>query len=107
MPFGTLAPSAWKRAGSLRKSTTSCSSAFASSAPATCAHSTAESESGVISVGFVLGISFIVRQRKKTSSPMKMIGAHVMIQLLDLVPLQGSDGEHGSSIPRVRESRLG
>ena len=79
IPFGTVAPSAWKRAGSLRKSTTSCSSAFASSAPATCDHSTADAESGVISVGFVLGISFSVRQRKKTSRPMKMIGAQVRI----------------------------
>jgi hypothetical protein len=33
----------------------------------------------VISCGFVLGISFIVRQRKKTRSPMKTIGAQVMI----------------------------
>src|SRR5829696_1770954 len=81
MPFGTFAPSALKRAGSLRKSTTSCSSALASSAPATCDHSTADAESGVISVGFVFGISFSVRHRKKTSRPMKMIGAHVMIQL--------------------------
>ena len=35
MPFGTFAPSSVKRCGSRRKSMTSCSSAFASSAPAT------------------------------------------------------------------------
>ena len=35
MPFGTLAPSLAKRSGSRRNSTTSCSSALASSAPAT------------------------------------------------------------------------
>ena len=74
MPFGTWAPSAANRWGSRRNSTTSCSSAFASSAPATSAHSTDDAESGVISCGFVRGMSFIVRQRKKTSSPMKRIG---------------------------------
>ena len=35
----------------------------------------------MISFGFVRGISFIVRQRKKTSSAMKMIGAQLKIQL--------------------------
>jgi hypothetical protein len=33
----------------------------------------------VISCGLVRGISFIVRQMKKTSSPMKTIGAQVTI----------------------------
>ncbi len=106
MPFGTLAPSALKRAGSLRKSTTSCSSAFASSAPATCDHSTAESESGVISVGFVLGISFIVRQMKNTSRPMKMIGAHVMIQFSTWNHCSATVSM-GSVCPRAARSRLG
>ena len=64
MPFGTVAPMSRKRAGSLRKSTTSCSSALASSAPATSSHLTEPTESGLISIGFVLGIIFIVRHRK-------------------------------------------
>ena len=38
MPLGTVAPERRKRFGSLRKSTTSCSSALASSAPATSSH---------------------------------------------------------------------
>ena len=107
MPFGTLAPSSLKRAGSLRKSTTSCSSAFASSAPATCDHSTAESESGVISCGFVFGISFIVFQRKKTSRPMKMIGAQVMIQLSTWYHWSAKTYGMASSIPRAEKCRLG
>ena len=81
MPFGTCAPSAWKRFGSRRNSTTSASSAFASSAPATSAQPIEDDDSGLICCGFVRGISFIVRQMKNTSSPMKMIGAQVMIQL--------------------------
>jgi hypothetical protein len=32
---------------------------------------------GLISTGLVLGIILSVRQMKKTSRPMKMIGAHV------------------------------
>jgi hypothetical protein len=35
----------------------------------------------LISCGFVRGMSFIVRQMKNTRRPMKMIGAHVMIQV--------------------------
>ena len=77
MPRGTVAPSFLKRAGSRRNSTTSWSSAFASSAPATSAQPIAPFASGLISVGFVLGIRRSVRQMKKTSSPMKMIGAQV------------------------------
>ena len=80
MPFGTVAPSAWKRFGSRRNSTTSCSSAFASSTPATVDQSADASDSGLISCGFVRGITLSVRQMKNTSSPMKMIGAQVMIQ---------------------------
>ena len=77
MPRGTVAPSFLKRSGSRRNSTTSCSSAFASSAPATSAQPIAPLASGLISVGLVRGIIFSVRQMKKTSRPMKMIGAHV------------------------------
>src|SRR3954449_1204168 len=79
MPFGTLAPSTVKRLGSRRKSTTSCSSAFASSAPATSAQPIDALESGLISCGLVRGIIFIVFQMKTTISAMKMIGAQVMI----------------------------
>ena len=64
MPLGTRAPSASKRVGSRRKSTTSCSSALASSRPATSSHVTAEAEPGVTSIGLTRGISFIVRQSR-------------------------------------------
>ena len=79
MPFGTLAPSSSKRFGSRRNSTTSCSSAFASSAPATSAHPIDDLASGLICCGLVRGISFIVRQRTKQISPMNTSGAQVMI----------------------------
>ena len=79
MPLGTLAPSLPKRSGSCRNSTTSRSSALASSTPATPAHATESLDCGSICCGFVRGISFIVRQMKKTSRPMKMIGTQVTI----------------------------
>ena len=66
--------------GSRRNSTTSASSALASSAPATSVPAIEEADSGLICCGLVRGISFIVRQMKNTSRPMKMIGAQVMIQ---------------------------
>ena len=84
--MGTFAPSAWKRFGSRRNSTTSCSSAFASSTPATSAQRDRGEDSGLICCGLVRGISFIVRQMKNTSRPMKMIGAQVMIQVSTVVP---------------------
>ena len=52
-----------------------CSSALASSTPATSSHLIEPSESGLISCGLVFGISFIVRHRKKTIRAMKRIGA--------------------------------
>ena len=64
MPRGTVAPSFLKRAGSRRNSTTSWSSAFASSAPATSAQPIAPFASGLISVGLVRGIILSVRQMK-------------------------------------------
>ena len=79
IPFGTFAPSFANWLGARRNSTTSCSSAFASSAPATSPQLTPCLDSALISCGFVRGISFIVRQMKKQMSPMKMMGAHVMI----------------------------
>src|SRR4051812_7347811 len=81
MPLGTVAPRRLKRSGSRRNSTISCSSAFASSAPATSDHWIEESLSGAISCGLVRGISFIVRQMKKTSSAMKTSGAQLRIWL--------------------------
>jgi len=36
-----------------------------------------DAESGLISCGFVFGISFTVRHRKKTMRAMKAIGPHV------------------------------
>ena len=76
-----LAPSSANRFGSRRNSTTSASSALASSAPATSLQAIDDDDSGLICCGFVRGISFIVRQMKNTRSPMKMMGAHVMIHL--------------------------
>ncbi len=84
IPAGTTAPSSAKRFGSRRNSTTSWSSAFASSAPATSSQPMAALESGLISCGLVFGISFSVRQRKNTSRPMNRIGAHVRIWSLML-----------------------
>ena len=55
IPLGTLAPSALKRLGSRRNSTTSRSSAFASSTPATSSQRTAPADSGLISCGLVRG----------------------------------------------------
>ena len=80
IPFGTCAPSAANRLGSRRNSTTSLSSAFASSQPATSAQAIEDADCGLICCGFVRGISLSVRQMKNTSRPMKMIGAQVMIQ---------------------------
>ncbi|HET6550487.1 MAG TPA: hypothetical protein VFG79_18625, partial [Solirubrobacter sp.] len=79
--LGNLRAELLKRLGSRRNSTTSLSSALASSAPATSDQPIAEDDSGLICCGFVRGISFIVRQMKNTSRPMKMMGAQVMIQL--------------------------
>ncbi len=62
MPFGTVAPRRLKRFGSERNSTTSRSSSFVSSIPATSGHPTALFDRGVISCGFVRGISLKVRQ---------------------------------------------
>ena len=56
MPRGTFAPSFLKRLGSRRNSTTSRSSSFASSAPATSSQRVASRESGLISCGLVRGM---------------------------------------------------
>ena len=77
MPVGTLAPSRLKGLGLRRNSTTSCSSCLASSTPAISSHEVECADSGLICCGFVLGISFSVRHRKKTIRPMNRTGAHV------------------------------
>ena len=66
--MGTRAPSRSKRLGSWRKSTTSWSSSFASSRPATSAQVTDDAEPGVISVGLTFGIIFTVRQSSMTTT---------------------------------------
>src|SRR5947209_19886042 len=80
MPFGTRAPSASKWSGLRRKSTISCSSAFASSRPATSSHVTDDDEPGVISIGLTRGISLTVFQSSQTTTHMsrkKQTGSHV------------------------------
>src|ERR671935_309012 len=62
MPFGTRAPSRPKRSGSRRKSTTSCSSSFASSRPATSSHETDASPT-IVFAAVTFGITSSVRQR--------------------------------------------
>ena len=61
MPFGTRAPRAANCWGSRRNSTTSRSSSFASSAPATSTQRTLELLSGWIACGFVRGIMATTR----------------------------------------------
>ena len=98
------------RSGSRRNSTTSVSSALASSAPATSSQPIEDDDSGLICCGFVRGISFIVRQMKNTSRPMKMIGAHVMIQLSTWYhssPANASMLGMCASMPAGRGSRPG
>ncbi len=71
-PFGTFAPSRWKGFGSRRNSTTSISSAFASSAPAMSVQATSRFASGLICIGFVLGMSLRLFHRTKTRTAMKI-----------------------------------
>ena len=66
-----------------------------------------ESESGVISCGFVFGISFVVRHKKKTSRPMKRIGAQVMIQFSTWYHCNAKTYGMPPSIPRAEKCRLG
>ena len=62
MPFGTVAPSFLKRSGLRRNSTTSRSSSFASSQPATSSQWIEPEPSGRICCGLVRGIILRVRQ---------------------------------------------
>ena len=75
MPFGTLAPSARKRFGSRRYSTTSLSSSLASSAPAISLQLIDGEASGLISTGLVFGMWRISTSTETASSPMKTIGS--------------------------------
>ena len=77
MPFGTVAPSFWKRLGSRRNSTTSWSSCLASSTPAMSSQPIDDGEAGLICCGLVFGISFSVRHRKNAIRPMKMNGPQI------------------------------
>ncbi len=81
IPFGTFAPSFWKRLGSRRNSTTSWSSSFASSTPAMSSQPIEDDDAGLICCGFVLGISLSVRHRKKAIRPMKMNGPQIWSQV--------------------------
>ena len=64
MPFGTRAPSASKRFGSRRKSTTSCSSSLTSHSPATSSNPTSELDPLGPSAGEIRGMSWTTRQRR-------------------------------------------
>ena len=76
MPFGTVAPRDLNCLGRRRNSTTSRSSSFVSSTPAMSSQVTELADLGVICWGLVRGISFSVRQTRKTSNPMKISGIH-------------------------------
>ena len=77
MPFGTFAPSSRKRSGSRQEVDDLLQLGLGLvGAGDLVPLDRAPSESGLISCGLVFGISFIVRQRKKTISPMKRIGPH-------------------------------
>ena len=78
MPFGTRAPSLEKRSGSFRKSTTSRSSSFASSRPATSSHATPVPASGLTAFVFVFGIIATARHMKYSSAISSTIGSQTM-----------------------------
>ena len=78
-PFGTVAPSFWKRLGSRRKSTISRSSSLASSAPATSSQVIEAFESGLISCGLVRGMKRSIPTRTTAIRPMKIRGSQVSI----------------------------
>ena len=71
-PLGTVAPRRRNDLGSRRNCTTSLSSSLASSQPAISSQPISLRAAGLICTGFVRGISFSVRQKKKIMAPMKM-----------------------------------
>ena len=73
--MGTWAPSARKRLGSRRYSTTSRSSSLASSAPAISAQLIEGESSGLISTGLVRGMWRISANTATTSRPMNAMGS--------------------------------
>jgi hypothetical protein len=66
--------------GSRRNSTTSRSSAFASSTPATSSQRTELAEEGLISCGLVRGMYRSIQTIATAIRPMKMIGSHTIAQ---------------------------
>ena len=115
MPLGTFAPSALKRFGSRMNSTTSRSSAFASSTPATSCQRTELDDPGAISCGFVRGMYLTIQTTASAIRPMKMIGSHVRAKLSMLLqkepPSAGSASASVSSastrkasLPSARET---
>ena len=92
MPRGTRAPSLRKRLGSRRNSTTSRSSSFDSSTPATSSQRTAAAEEGLISCGLVRGMRRSIQSSPKETMPRKMIGSHMHGPVLDVVPGQAAAG---------------
>src|SRR5215213_9092810 len=81
MPFGTFAPSFLKRFGSRMNSTTSRSSSFASSTPATSSQRTELEDEGAISCGFVRGMYWTIQTTAMAIRPMKMIVRQVGARL--------------------------
>ena len=80
-PLGTFAPSLANRPGSRRKSTTSRSSFFASSAPATSSHRTVDELSGVTTFVRVFGMVCHVTHTRATSSSSRSTGAKLTSRL--------------------------
>ena len=103
MPFGTRAPSCSKRFGERRKSTTSCSSARASSFPATSSKLTEDFEFGWICAGLTCGISFSIRHISITISASittKKTGSHSVTQSRNSI-------RKSPNIPLVHRQRAG
>ena len=116
MPLGTFAPSCLKRFGSRMNSTTSRSSSFASSHPATSSQRTELEEDGAISCGFVRGMYWTIQTTATAIRPMKMIGSQVRAKLSmlfqndppseDVITSSGAASSLTASVPSVRDSTL-
>ena len=97
-------------------STTSRSSSFASSQPATSPQRTELDDEGAISVGFVRGMYWTIQTTATAMRPMKMIGSQVRAKL-SMSPQNdppeaagssssGSNSSRTASVPSLRESTL-